>query len=59
MEIDEYTYISSQNQNLEDNIIIFIEEIILNILNDKNPILIFKSNDYKNSGKKLTKKKGK
>jgi hypothetical protein len=57
MEIKEYTYISSQNQRQEDNIIIFIEEIILNILKDKNPILIFNSIDYKLSGKNKKKMK--
>ena len=52
MEFQKYTYISSQNKKEEDNLIIFIEEIIHNIITDKNPILIFKSIEYNFSGKK-------
>ena len=45
MDIEFFTY------KLGDNLRIFIEEIILNILDEKNPILMLKRTDYKISGK--------
>ena len=49
--MDNETYAYKSAYKLGDNYIIFIEEIILNILDEKNPILILKRNDYKISGK--------
>ena len=49
MENEKFAYKSSTKQ--EENIIIFIEEIILNLLDDKNPIIILKRTDYNISGK--------
>ena len=50
-DLDMPYYIDWKNKEGE-NIIIFVEEIILNILNEKNPILILKRTDYNISGKK-------
>jgi len=50
MENEQYIYKFTNKEG--ENIIIFVEEIILNILNEKNPILILKRTDYNISGKK-------
>jgi hypothetical protein len=54
----DFNYNSNQIEQ-EQNIIIFIEEIILNIANEKNPILIIKRTDYNIISKKKNKRKEK
>lgn len=49
MENERLDYFS--NFKSGENIIIFIEEIILSLVNEKNPILIVKRTDYNLSGK--------
>jgi hypothetical protein len=54
---NDYFNFKSNNINKEKNIIVFIEEIILDIVNEKNPILIIKLSEFNILGKGIKKNK--
>lgn len=56
-ENEEYNYKSNYQKG--ENVIIFIEEIIFDLLNDKNPIIILKRTDSNISGNYNKLEKGK